>query len=211
MRIAAIGGALAALIAGEASAETASFALNGFSKIKVSAGVQTTVSAGAPYAVRAEGSPEALQRLEIRIDGDTLVIGRKWRSGWNWGRQDGHIVVSVSTPKLEALDVSSGASARATGIDSQGFAAQASSGASVTLAGACGGLNADASSGGSLSAEDLKCKSLTADASSGASIRAFASESVTADASSGGSIHIKGGPKTVTQETSSGGSVSVGS
>lgn len=203
-------GAAMVAASGAAKADTANLALSGFSKIKVSAGVTTQIVAGAPYAVRAEGGAEALARLDARVDGDTLVLGRKHRDGWSWKRRDDRVVVYVSTPKLDSLDASSGASATATGVESTGFAAQASSGAAVTIAGSCGAFSADASSGASLSARAFKCKTLNADASSGASITAFASESVAADASSGGSISVSGGPKSVTQESSSGGSVSVG-
>lgn len=198
-----------ALAADAASAETQTYALSGFSKVKVSAGNNAEITVGPAYAVRAEGKPEALERLDIRVDGDTLIIGRKHRTGFNWGRSEGRLVVFVSTPKLDAVDASSGSSTRTTGVSAPAFSTQASSGSSLSIAGSCGSLNADASSGASLNAGDLQCKTVNADASSGASLTVFASETAQAEASSGASVSVKGSPKSVNQNTSSGGSVSV--
>jgi hypothetical protein len=206
----ALGAAAAVFVAAApAFAETKSYNLSGFNSVDISAGLSAKIVAGGTYSVRAEAAPEVLDRLDIRVEGGVLVLGRKPQMGWGWNKSSGKVTIYVSAPKIDGVEASSGSSASATGIDAEAFRADVSSGASLDVSGVCGTLRSDASSGASLNARDLKCKSVSADASSGASISAYASERLDADASSGGSVSVKGGPKEVNTDRSSGGSVSV--
>ncbi len=197
----------AAVVTAPAFAETKSFALADFTRVSASAGVSVDVSVGGDYAVTATSSAEGLDRLEIKVVSGELQIRRK-SQGWRWRRGD-DVTVTVAMPALEALDVSSGASVDATGVDAGPFAIDASSGASVDVEGRCDALTVDVSSGGSVDADKLLCRTANASASSGGSADIFASESVNGDASSGGSIDVSGSPKNVNKDTSSGGSVDV--
>lgn len=196
-------------LAGPAAAESKTYNLSGFSEIDISAGLSAEIAVGGAYAVRAEGDPEALERLDLRVEGGALILARKRQMGWGWKNSHGRLTIYVTTPKLDGVEASSGASASASGVDAPEFRADVSSGASFSVTGVCGALRSDASSGASLDARDLKCQSLSADASSGASITAFASERVDASASSGASVRVRGGAKRVNADKSSGGSVSV--
>ncbi|MBB5519420.1 head GIN domain-containing protein [Amphiplicatus metriothermophilus] len=207
-RIIAAMGAGLVLAAGSALAETRDYDLSGFDAVSVSSGQNAVITVGGNYSVRAEGTEKALERLDILVKGDELVIRRKPRVGIVWGRSE-TATVYVTTPTLARLDVSSGADATATGVDSDNFVVDASSGADVEVSGRCGALVADVSSGASIRADGLECRRVTADASSGGSMRVFASESVTADASSGGDIDVYGGPDNVNIDESSGGDVSI--
>lgn len=191
-----------------AFAETQTYDLSGFDAISVSAGITAEVEVGGDFSVRAEGSSEALERLDIRVRGDELDIGRKSRFGFNWGRNE-RVTVYVTLPALNGLDVSSGASADATGVEANRFNLEASSGASVDVSGVCGDINVDVSSGASADASALECETGTAGASSGASARLFTSQSINADASSGGSIRVYGNPGNTNIDRSSGGSVKI--
>ena len=199
---------VSAFIASPAFAETKTYALADFTRVSASAGVSVDVTAGADYAVVATSSGEGLERLDIKVVNGELKIGRKPMKGFRWKRGD-EVLVKVSLPALEALDVSSGASVDAVGVDAGAFAIDVSSGASVDIVGRCDALTVDVSSGGSVDAETFECRTANASASSGGSADIFASESVNGDASSGGSIDVSGSPKTVNKDTSSGGSVDV--
>lgn len=199
-----------AVAAAPAFAETKTYNLSDFTSVDISAGLSAKIAAGAPYAVRAEAAPEVLDRLDIRVEGGVLVLGRKPQIGWGWNKSSGKVTIYVSAPKIDGVEASSGSSATATGINADAFRADVSSGAALSVSGVCGSLRSEASSGASLNAGDLKCKSVSADASSGASISAYASERLDADASSGASVTVKGGPKETNVDRSSGGSVSVG-
>jgi hypothetical protein len=197
----------AALIATPAFAETKTYAVGDFTRVWAAAGVDVKIAVGGDYSVKAEGSPESLERLEAKVEGGELRI-RRVNNGFKW-RRNGQVTVTVSMPALEAVSVSSGASVDATGVDAGAFSIDVSSGGSLDVAGRCDALMLDVSSGGSVDAKALECESAAADASSGGSADVFASESVSGDASSGGSIDVYGKPRTVNKDTSSGGSVSV--
>lgn len=197
----------AAIAATPAFAETKTYAVGDFTRVSASAGVDVNITVGGDYSVKAEGSPEALERLEAMVQDGELRI-RRVNNGFKW-RKSGQVTVTVSMPALEAVGVSSGASVDATGVDAGAFAIDVSSGGDLDITGRCDALSIDVSSGGSADARGLECKSATADASSGGSADIFASESVIGDASSGGSVDVYGKPKNVTKDTSSGGSVSI--
>lgn len=197
------------LAAAPAFAETKTYSLADFSNVDISAGLSAKIAVGGAYSVRAEGAAEALDRLDIRVEGDTLVLARKHQMNWGWNKSNGKVTIYVTTPKLDGVEASSGSSAATTGVNAENFRADVSSGASLSISGACGALQSQASSGASLSAGELKCKSVSADASSGANITAYASERVDAEASSGANVSVRGGAKEVNSNRSSGGSVSV--
>jgi hypothetical protein len=198
---------VAALAASPAFADTKSYAVADFTRISAAAGVSVDVAAGGDYSVVATSSPAGLERLEVKVVDGELQIRRK-AQGFRWKRGD-QVTVTVSLPALEALDVSSGASIDATGVDAGAFAIDVSSGASLDVVGRCDALTVDVSSGGSVDADKFECRTANASASSGGSANIFASESVNADASSGGSIDVSGAPKTVNKRSSSGGSVDI--
>jgi hypothetical protein len=198
---------IATLLATPAFAETKTYDLKGFTRVSAAAGVFVNVAVGGDYSIVAESSAEGLDRLKVELVGDELRIGRKPKM-MNWGRGN-QVTVNVTTPSLSALDVSSGASLDASGVDASAFAIDASSGGSLDVAGRCDSLAVDVSSGGDIDAKGLQCRSAVADASSGGNAEIFAAESVVGDASSGGNIDVFGNPKTVSKDTSSGGNVSV--
>lgn len=203
-------GAISMMAVTAAQAETKTYDISGFSIIDASAGVDVNVTVGEDYSIRAEGEPEALERLRLEKRGDTLEIGRtRDRSGWFQRSRRGNVTVTVTMPAMTGVDVSSGAEVTAAGIDAERFSASVSSGADAKLSGTCGEINADGSSGADLDARDLRCSSAVADVSSGADLVLYASESLDADASSGGDIAVYGSPKTTNIDKSSGGGVSI--
>lgn len=197
----------AALLATPAFAETETFNLAGFTRVSAAAGTSVTVKVGGDYSVIAESTAKGLEKLRVELVGEELQIGRKHRT-MSWGRSD-RVTVKVTMPALSGLDVSSGASLDASGVDAGAFVIDASSGGSLDVVGRCDALTVDVSSGGNIDAKGLECRTAVADASSGGNADIFASESVTGDASSGGNVDVYGKPKNVSKDTSSGGSVSV--
>ncbi|MEO0753196.1 MAG: DUF2807 domain-containing protein [Pseudomonadota bacterium] len=192
-----------------AIAETQSFAAEGFTAIDVGTGLEVIYVAGADYGVEADFSRGGPDDVRVEVNGSTLEIRRK-RTGWGW--TDGSkvkAIFTVTSPGLEAVDVSSGASFSGSGIDADMFGLDVSSGGSVSLEGRCRALVLDVSSGASVRADGLRCAEGTIDASSGASVRAYLSDSVSVDASSGSSVRVSGGPAVKEVDRSSGASVRI--
>lgn len=199
--------AIAASLISPAYAETKSFDLTGFTRVSASAGVDINVTVGGDYSVKADSTTEGLERLKVELVGDELQIGRNHKN-FNWKR-GGRVTVTVSTPALSGLEVSSGASLDASGVDAGNFSIDASSGGDLEVSGRCDALTVDVSSGGNIDAKALQCRSAAADASSGGNADIYASESVAGEASSGGHVDVYGKPKNISKDTSSGGSVSI--
>lgn len=200
-------GAALALSLSPAMAETKTYDITGFDQLDISTGIYVEARVGKDFSIRAEGSQEAIDRLRIELDDDSLEIGRE--RGAFFGRKNSKVTVYIEMPSLEEVEVSSGSSLFADGIDASDFEVSVSSGARAELRGHCSDLEADGSSGAKLDADDLRCDSVEADVSSGANLNVYASRNVSADASSGGNITVYGNPTQTNIEKSSGGNVSI--
>ncbi|MBL8536296.1 MAG: DUF2807 domain-containing protein [Hyphomonadaceae bacterium] len=202
MKIAAVVVSISTILAvGVAAAEPRP--LSGFTRVQASAGVRVDIAIGEAFAVDVAGRDA--DRIETRVSNGVLVIEpvRSW--GFQWGRRDAR--VRVSMPRVEGLDVSSGAVISTRGVNADALSLEASSGASLTVAGACASFDADASSGAVIRAAELRCQNGAVDVSSGARADVFASNSVNVDASSGGDVTVHGGAGYGDVDLSSGGSL----
>jgi len=190
-----LAGTLSAMVMSSAltaSADTQkTYDFSGFDEIDLAAGVEVVYTRGSDYSVVADFRKGGPDDMKIREDGGRLYISRKSTSGWG---DKLRVTVKVTSPDLNAVEASSGASIQASGIQSDAFALKVSSGAAVDLSGTCDKITIKVSSGGSADAKGLKCKSVTAAASSGGSAKAYASDSASSKTSSGGSVDIWGKP-----------------
>ena len=203
----ALGGCVVGGAVGQTYSESQRHTHSGFSKLDVSAGVEVVLAQGA-FDVKAETTEgEGFENLIVEVNGDTLRISRKQTTIFNFSGGPRYRV-TVSAPTYLEFDVSSGASLHSDSLKLEAVEIDASSGASVQLAGTCTALELDMSSGASFSGDDLRCESADVDASSGASAHAFAARSARGNASSGASVSFSGNPAQLERDTSSGGSVS---
>lgn len=89
------------VIPGTGSAGQRSYQVAGFSRVELAGPYEVRVQVGGAPSVRAAGDEEALEHLEIRLDGDRLLIGTQPGS-WT---SSGHAAVSVTLPSLAAVDL----------------------------------------------------------------------------------------------------------
>ena len=198
----------ALVIASTASAEEMrEYNFPAFTAVDVASGVQAEVTAGEAQSIRVYTDKGDFSDLEIGVNGGVLSVKREWRKGWGAKRANYRVVATVQD--LSGVEASSGSDITVRNVSDGDFEIDASSGASVDIAGNCSEVTAEASSGASVDARDLSCTSADADASSGASLVLFASESVSAEASSGASVVVYGGAEAKRIKKSSGGSVKV--
>jgi hypothetical protein len=176
-----------------------------FAAIEASSGIDVTFSPGPPSAVLV-GDAAKFDRVDVRVEGDRLIVRRK--GGILVGAWRGEVKVRVTGPaQLTALTASSGANLEATGIAASDLRLTSSSGADLRVSGVCENLRADASSGSDLNAKDLICADVSAEASSGADAIVHAEKSLRAGASSGGDVAHYGPASAVDVRESSGGDV----
>lgn len=198
--------AVAALVSAPSWAETRSFSFANFDRVNVAAGTEVILRQG-PFSVVAEQRDGNFDRLDIKVRGDTLHVGRK-HSWWEFGSGPRY-TVTITAPAYEEIDVSSGSSVFGQNLSFGELRVDASSGASIDLSGTCAGLRLNISSGASFDGERLECETARVDASSGARANAFAARSAQAGASSGASVVFHGKPAAFDKDTSSGGSARV--
>ena len=199
-----LAGCVVGLADGQPYKESLRSSYANFQHVDVAAGVRTTVTQG-PFDVKAElVKGDNFDNLIVEVKGDTLHVSRK-SSLWNMGGPE--YLVKISAPDFKSFDVSSGASLKGGNLALKDLDVGVSSGASVTLDGACTALHLDVSSGASFDGEALRCDTANVDASSGGSANAFAAMVADGEASSGASVTFYGKPAQFRENSSSGGSV----
>lgn len=75
-----------------------SFMVSGFERVRVDGSYDVRIVTGGPFAAVASGDADALLRLNVRVDGGTLVVATGADGGGVRTRPSGAIVVRVSVP-----------------------------------------------------------------------------------------------------------------
>lgn len=88
----------------QGSGSTRTFAVADFTGIDLRGADDVDVRVGTGFSVRAEGPTEDLDKLRIDLDGSTLNVGRKTRTGMNWGKGS-KVKVFVTLPRLTGANV----------------------------------------------------------------------------------------------------------
>ena len=94
---------LALSFAAPSAAAERNFGINGFDRIRVDGPFRVRLATGvAPFA-KASGSPVALERVAIDVQGRTLIVHTS-RSGWGGypGEDTGPVEISLGTHELSA-------------------------------------------------------------------------------------------------------------
>jgi hypothetical protein len=205
----------AAVVAAPAAAATRNFGINGFDKVRVEGPYKVRLANGvAPYA-RALGSPAALDRVSVEVQGRTLIVHPN-RSGWGGypGLDAGPVEIEVGTHELSsALLNGSGALAIDTvkglsfDLAVQGSGAVAigradvdqlniaiGGTASAVIAGRAAKTTAVLRGISSLDASGLTSKDAAFGAEGSATIKAIVTNSVKIDASGPATITLAGKP-----------------
>lgn len=98
-------------------ATTQSYALTGFTGVEVTGPDDVTIRQGAAFSITAKGPKADIDALEIKLDGQTLSIGRK-REGFSFsGKNSDGVEIAVTMPKLGALRLTGSGSVDADRVD----------------------------------------------------------------------------------------------
>jgi len=198
-----------------AGAATRNFGITSFERIRVDGPFRVSLATGvAPFA-RATGSPAALDRVAIEVQGNTLVVHNNLDSWGGWPGQDpGSVEISVGTHDLNAawlngsgslaidrikglsFDLSiqgSGAGQIGTvGVDQLNVSVVGT--ASARLAGAASTLTAVVRGISTLDAAGLTTKDATIGADGAATIDASVSNAAKVDATGPATVRLTGHP-----------------
>lgn len=90
-------------VAGSGSGNTRTYQVADFTKVALRGSDDIDVRVGSAFSVRAEGDAEVLDYLKIERNGDTLTVGRRNRSGFNWNGKSAKVYVTM--PRIVAGSV----------------------------------------------------------------------------------------------------------
>lgn len=89
-----------------ATPATRNFATGAFESVSLEGPDAVRVVRGSPASVVASGRTDVLDRLDIRVEGGALKIGRKRENGWRMDyRDDNGATIVVTTPLLRGASV----------------------------------------------------------------------------------------------------------
>ena len=215
MRTFLIAASAACLLSAPATAATRNFGVTSFEKIRIEGPFDVSLKTGvAPFA-RASGSPAAIDRVAIEVQGNTLVVHSSLDSWGGYpGKDVGPVEISLGTHDLTdawlngsgslSIDrvkgLTFGISIQGSGIADIGEADVDQLNVSVigtgsaTLGGRAAKVTALVRGASQLDAANLAAKDATLGAEGTAKISANVSNSVTIDASGPATVQLQGGP-----------------
>ncbi len=96
---------------------TQTYSLAGFTGVEVSGPDDVTIRRGDSFSISARGRQDVIDRLDIKVDGTRLVIGRK-REGISFASHDGgDLDIAITMPRLDALRLTGSGSIDADAAD----------------------------------------------------------------------------------------------
>lgn len=80
-------------------------ALSGFTRIDSTGPDNVVVTIGKTFSVKADGDPKSVAQLDIKVKGDSLLIGRKSEGMWNSVNGGNGATIHVTMPAIDAVDL----------------------------------------------------------------------------------------------------------
>lgn len=202
-----------------------SFDKTNFKNIDVSSSIDVVLKQGTDYSVRIDGEENILQLIEVRKEGDKLIVGFKNNISISPTKD---IKVYITAPEFHKLEGSgactisnsgvitgnevtldlSGACNTHLNVDVNKLGIEASGASEIEVKGKAVYFSVDGSGSTSVSAFQLITENASIELSGAGDAEVFASKSLKADLSGAGSVTYKGNPPSVSKEISGAGSVS---
>lgn len=196
-----VGGCLPAGVKGEGQAVADPRQVGSFTRIHADRGIDVRVSIGATQSVEVRAQSNILPIVTTKSDGGTLQITAT--------RELDPLVsieVTIVTPQLDGVSVSTGATAVIDGVDSGRLELSVDAGAEVQATGAVATLRLEASGGGEAHLASLTVGRLEVEISGGAFAETMVTDVAVGSASGGAKLSVKG-PGRVDVMSSGGGEV----
>lgn len=218
--------AAALLVASPVAAAERRFDLSGFEKVAASGSDDVIITSGDRFSVVADGPENWLDRLEIKVDGDTLKIGQKQR--W-FSMTVGDTKIRITMPVLRGLSlagsgsitadkasgpafagsISGSGDIRIAALDAESVRLAMSGSGDIMAAGRCTTAKIGISGSGDIEIAGLRCADVDIGISGSGDVNAFASRMAKIGISGSGDVQINGGAKCEIR-TSGSGKVSCG-
>ncbi len=211
-----------AITAAPAFAAERNFPVTDFDQIVLAGSTDITVTTGSRASVVAVGADADLDRMDIRVEGNRLLVGTK-RGNWNWTTREG-VKLRVTVPNLSAATISGSGdmdinrvtgpfSGRVSGSGDLSIAsvdaatlnlAISGSGEIEAASGRCGTGSYSTTGSGDIEASKVRCETLTATVTGSGNIDGQATGTAKLRVTGSGNISVIGGARCTTSTTGSG-------
>lgn len=121
-------------VPGSGSGTTRTYAVSDFSALSLRGSDDVDVRVGTGFSVRAEGPSKELDKLKIERVGDTLRIGRKNRSGFDWGGSSENVTVYVTMPRIVGTTIAGSGNMTVDRVEGQRFTIDAAGSGNLNVA-----------------------------------------------------------------------------
>ena len=219
-----MGLALALLVAPIlASAQSRTYNETGFTGVSLGISGTLTVKQGSSYSIVLEGDEDDLDKIEVEVKGDRLVIKTRNNS---WSRM-GKITGTVVMPTIESLSVSGSGTLKSDGTLNTGDLSLAVSGSGdmevaisaedvkmsvsgsgdIEASGSCEDLDLAISGSGGVQAKNLQAKDVDAAISGSGEAYINLTGDLEGRISGSGDIYYKGNPSSIDSRVSGSGNI----
>ena len=188
-----------------------SFDASGFTEVALRGPDNVEVRAGDGFSVRAEGNADSLDRLDIRIDGDRLLVGRLPERAPDW--DNGRVTVYVTMPRIVAASVAGSGDMSVDTAQADEFDASiAGSGdlsigelratsvdlsiagsGDLAVAGTAQEIDANIAGSGNIAADNLRAERLSASIAGSGNVDAYVVDEADASLIGSGNVNVRGG------------------
>lgn len=213
---------LAFAAATPAFAAERTFPVSSFNQLLLSGSTDVTVTTGNTVSVVGVGADADLDRMDIRVVDDRLVIGTK-RGSWSWTTREG-VKIRVTVPSLSAATISGSGdvtidrvkgpfSGRVSGsgdleigsVEATTLSLGVSGSGEIDLGtGRCTNGTFSTTGSGDIEAGNVRCQTLSASVTGSGDINGQATETATLRVTGSGNVRVTGGARCTTSTTGSG-------
>lgn len=210
---------------GSGPVTTQSFDLGGFTGVKLAGPDDVTIRRGNSFSITATGPKKVIDKLEIKLDGDMLSVGRK-KSGFSFGsNDDDDVEIAITMPALRAVRLTGSGEIAADTVDGDAVEAMVTGSGDLKVAafngksakltvsgsgdieiggGAIGAGELDVTGSGNIDANGLVAQTLAVSVTGSGNVGAQATGKADIRILGSGNVTLGGGATCSTRQTGSG-------
>jgi len=189
-------------VQGSGTAKNEKREVSGFKQVAAGGAITLEIVAQKDFSVEVEADDNLLALIKTEVSGDTLKISSEERIS-----PKTKILVKISMPELNSLDVSGASGATVSNVKADLLKLEASGASKIKVDGQANSLESNASGASGIDAEGLKVENADVEASGASNTTVSATNELKAESSGASTVYYTGEPKSVSPKTSGASSV----
>lgn len=202
---------------------TRDYPVGAFTKLAVAGAYEVEVRTGAAPSVHAEGGQSRLDKMEVKVEGDTLHIEPQKGLHWSWGDHD-RVKLIVTVPALTAAEIAGSGDIsidhvagpafkgriagsgdlRLAKVDTQSLELGIAGSGDIKAAGSAASVKYDIAGSGDIDGAGVVAQTAAVSISGSGGIHAHATGTASIDVMGSGDVILTGGAKCAITKTGSG-------